>query len=165
MHFPMDREIEAPLNHASEEVYIKDLEGLKKKLAIFRKDGKEKLQILTDFDYTLTKKMTFDGQKADNSFKALENNEIIGEAFSIGCSKARDKYIPIEGDPLLSKEEKEKYMLEWWKLTQNLMIETRMTKELIRVFFCFLILSHIKRDNNLIACSVCVKAVPALRVL
>ena len=132
-HFPMNRDIEAEFN-IKEEIYIKDWEGLKKKIAAMRKDGKTKLQILTDFDYTLTRK-THQGEKADNSFICLEHEDMTGTEFSIGCSKAREIYLPIEADPMLGKEEKEKSMIKWWKHTQDLMIRAKMTKELIRVTF------------------------------
>ena len=70
-HFAMERNIEAPFND-KEQIFIKDVEGLKKKIALIKSDGPSKLYVLTDFDYTLTTK-TFLGNKADNSFKAIEN--------------------------------------------------------------------------------------------
>lgn len=71
VHFPMGRDIETPFN-VEERIFIKDLEGLKKKIANCRKDGKSKLNILADYDSTLTRR-TLEGEKADNSFKVLEN--------------------------------------------------------------------------------------------
>lgn len=46
---------------------------------------------------------------------------------------ARDKYGPIESNPAVTPQDKEKSMLEWWKTTQSLMVSTRLTKERIRV--------------------------------
>ncbi len=70
-HFPMAREIEAEFNDA-EEIHIRDPVALRTKIAAMRLDGLKKLHVLTDFDYTLTRK-TYEGQKADNSFKTIEN--------------------------------------------------------------------------------------------
>ncbi len=71
IHFGMERDIEAPFNVA-EVLYIKDLEGLKRKVAALRRDGPSKLKIFADFDYTLTRRV-LDGQKCDNSFKVFEH--------------------------------------------------------------------------------------------
>ncbi len=160
-HFPMERDVEADFNN-KEEIYVKDFEGLRKKIAAMRKDGKEQLNILADFDYTLTRKM-YDNEKADNSFKALEHEEVIGKDFAEGCSRARDKYMPIESNPLLTKEEKEKYMIEWWKHTQGLMINTKITKELIRVSF-FFVGGKIETTKKLIVGCISIKIVSAERV-
>ena len=71
MHYVMARNIEAGFN-AKEEIFIKDMDGLKKKIAQVKKDGVSKLYVLTDFDYTLTRR-SHENEKADNSFKTIEN--------------------------------------------------------------------------------------------
>ena len=71
VHFAMERTIEAPFN-TNEVLYVKDLEGLKRKVAALQRDGPGKLRIFADFDYTLTRRV-LDGAKCDNSFKVLEN--------------------------------------------------------------------------------------------
>lgn len=58
----------------------------------------------------------------------------MGEAFVDGCNKARDMYHPIELDPLVSAEDKENAMVSWWKNSQTLLLATKTTKNLIRVF-------------------------------
>jgi len=131
VHFAMERSIEAIFSE-KEEIYIKDFAKLKAKILAMKKDGKSKLNIFTDFDFTLTNKFQ-NGQKADNSFKAIERDGVVAKEFIEGCQKAREKYIPIEGNPLLSKEEKEGVMKEWWKYTQDLMVQTKMSKELVRL--------------------------------
>ncbi len=70
-HYLMDRGIEAEFNER-EEIHIRDLEALRKKIARMREGGLPKLHVLTDFDYTLTRQ-TYGGDRADNSFKTLEN--------------------------------------------------------------------------------------------
>lgn len=57
----------------------------------------------------------------------------MGKDFVEDCNKAREKYHPIEINPSLSPEEKDKFMVEWWKDTQNLLLAAKLTKNLIRV--------------------------------
>jgi len=57
----------------------------------------------------------------------------MGKAFVDGCNKARDKYHPIELDPTIDPEEKEKAMIEWWKISQSLLLAVKATKNTIRV--------------------------------
>lgn len=70
-HFEMERDIVAEFNRY-EQIFIKNPEVVRVKLEAMRKDGKSKLNIFTDFDYTLTRKTCQYG-KADNSHKAIEN--------------------------------------------------------------------------------------------
>jgi len=69
-HFDMDRDIIAEAN-VDEKIFIRDPEELKRKILAMRADGKEMLNILSDFDCTLTKK-TYNNEKADHSFNVME---------------------------------------------------------------------------------------------
>ena len=70
-HFDMLRDLIADYNYG-EEIVLRDPEELRKKILSMREDGKSKLNILADFDGTLTKK-TYQGKPAHNSFNAIEN--------------------------------------------------------------------------------------------
>lgn len=70
-HFDMERDIIAEYN-PYEEIFIKNPEAVRAKIVAMRKDGKSKLNILSDFDYTLTRR-TLKHERADNSYKAIEN--------------------------------------------------------------------------------------------
>lgn len=78
VHYLMERNIEASFNK-EEDIYIKDIVSLKKKLKKMKEDGIGNLGVFADFDFTLTREH-YDGEKADNSFKTLEN---VSEAFNI----------------------------------------------------------------------------------
>lgn len=69
-HFDMERDIVADLN-PNEEIFIRNPKELRRKLLAIRSDGKEMLNILSDFDCTLTKK-THNNERADHSFNAME---------------------------------------------------------------------------------------------
>jgi hypothetical protein len=69
-HFDMERDIIADGN-AIEEIFIRDPKELRRKILAMRTDGKEILNILSDFDCTLTKK-TYNNEKVDHSFNVME---------------------------------------------------------------------------------------------
>ena len=69
-HFDMERDIVANFN-PSEEIFIKNPEELRRKILTIRSDGKENLNILTDFDSTLTKKV-YNNLPTEHSFNAME---------------------------------------------------------------------------------------------
>jgi len=57
----------------------------------------------------------------------------VGSEFVDECMKARAKYLPMELNPSLSAEEKQKSMKEWWNLVQSLIKRISPTKTMIRV--------------------------------
>eukprot|EP01022_Parablepharisma_sp_SALTPOND_P020154 TRINITY_DN3589_c0_g1_i1.p1 TRINITY_DN3589_c0_g1~~TRINITY_DN3589_c0_g1_i1.p1 ORF type:complete len:316 (-),score=42.92 TRINITY_DN3589_c0_g1_i1:65-1012(-) len=124
------RNIEAPFN-ASERILIKSPESLKAKLSSIKADGPSKLSIITDFDDTLTK-MNHLGKMADNSFRVIESPAVVGPAFGEKLLQFRYKYLPLEKDIRLTKEEKEAYMIEWRKAALALFVDSKLTKERIR---------------------------------
>jgi len=71
VHSTMTRNIEAPYNN-NEIIFIKDFISVSNKINELREDGIRNFYVLADFDFTLTRK-TFEGTKADNSFKTIEN--------------------------------------------------------------------------------------------
>lgn len=83
--------------------------------------GTEKLQVVTDFDYTITK------QKLDNGEKILTSFGMFNECRSLPASvleeskKLFHKYRPIEIDPHMPMEDKVRYMIEWWTKTGDLL--------------------------------------------
>lgn len=132
VHYPMEREISLPFNK-NEKIFVPNPKILKEKIEQVKKGGPKNLRVFTDFDFTLTKRETEGGIKGDSCFKIVETKDIFGPELSIGLGKARDKYIHIEKDNKIDKAVKEKHMLDWWKLTQDLVIEAKITKEKLRL--------------------------------
>lgn len=83
--------------------------------------GVTQLQILTDFDYTITKQRTDDGSKVLSSFGMFEKCNALPEEYKIESSKLFEKYRPIEICPIISHDEKVKHMIEWWKKSSDLL--------------------------------------------
>ncbi|XP_055625847.1 7-methylguanosine phosphate-specific 5'-nucleotidase [Toxorhynchites rutilus septentrionalis] len=102
-------------------VKIRDPDKVQHMLNELVAGGIEKLQMVTDFDYTITK------QKLDNGEKILTSFGMFNECRSLPVhvleesQKLFEKYRPIEIDPLMPLDEKIVYMIEWWTKTGELL--------------------------------------------
>lgn len=77
--------------------------------------------IVLDFDKTLTSTESLD------SWMAVLDFEIYGETCRKEMEKINAKYAPIEIDYTLTKEEKEKYMTEWYAKSMDFLYEYQLT--------------------------------------
>lgn len=83
--------------------------------------GYAELQVVTDFDFTLTKQKTDDGKPVLSSFGMFNKCKSLPNSFLIESKKLYEKYRPIEICPEISKDEKMKYMIDWWVMSGNLL--------------------------------------------
>ncbi len=105
--------------------------NLEKILENMKKEGLEKLHILADFDRTLTK--TFiNGKKRHSLIHSMEEKWYLGKEFSKEYKQNFEYYYPIEIDPNIFLEEKNKHMEEWWINTNKLLIKNNLNKNDIR---------------------------------
>ncbi|MFH1030501.1 MAG: hypothetical protein V1770_04545 [bacterium] len=92
------------------------------------KDGVEKLQVLADFDKTLTSCFV-DGKKIVSLISILRDEHYLTPDYSEKAHALYNKYHPYEMDPNLSLEEKKKLMHEWWKTHYDLLIKSGLSKD------------------------------------
>ena len=103
------------------------------KLENIKNEGLKNLHILSDFDRTLTKAFSNSENKRWKLISVFKENPLgFSEEFCELEQKNFEKYYPIENNPDLSLEEKNKYMLEWWESTFNLFIKFWLTKSKIK---------------------------------
>lgn len=107
---------------------IMDRRNLTKIKDEIKKDGADKLHILTDFDRTLTKAVV-NGEKTPSIISELRNGNYISEDYSKKAHELFDKYHPIEIDPNIPLKEKSEKMYEWWKKHFELLIESGLNKK------------------------------------
>lgn len=93
-------------------VEIVNQTALQQKIAALKKGGAAKLQIVTDFDRTLTPALLA-GQEAPNSAGVLAMSGVLDPAFSQLSDELFRKYYPIEIDPHMSLAEKLPLMEQW----------------------------------------------------
>ncbi|XP_034475881.1 7-methylguanosine phosphate-specific 5'-nucleotidase-like [Drosophila innubila] len=82
--------------------------------------GPERMQFVSDFDFTITKQRTEDNEPVLSSFGIFNTCKSLPSHYRDETDKLFRKYRPIEIDPNMSTEEKVKYMIEWWtKVSQH----------------------------------------------
>ncbi|XP_048498986.1 uncharacterized protein LOC104907199 isoform X2 [Beta vulgaris subsp. vulgaris] len=102
--------------------------SLQNKIAAIRAAGPSKLQVIADFDGTLTK-YNIDGQRGHSSHALLQQGN---PEYDIKRQNLYDHYHPLEICPAIPVEEKTKLMEEWWGKTHALLIEGGLTFDDIR---------------------------------
>jgi len=108
-------------------VHMKDETRVMNLISSIIRGGKEKLQVVADFDNTLTRFM-LNGTKCVGCHKALDESVRLSEEYRKKGNGLRAHYYPIEIDPKLTDEEKLPLMVEWWTQSHNLLIEYGLNK-------------------------------------
>lgn len=101
-------------------VYIKDEDALLKTINAILQDGTSHLQVVTDFDLTLTKQH-INGTHVLSSFGMFRTSKQLPQHYFDGAKEMYNKYRPIEIDPYISVEEKADAMLEWMRGANDLL--------------------------------------------
>jgi len=105
-----------------------DLELKKQKI---RKQGLRKLQVISDFDKTLTKAFV-NGEYVLSLIAYLRNKKYLTEDYAPKAFALYEKYHPYEISLTLPRKEKEKAMQLWWKEHFALLIQSGLNKETIQ---------------------------------
>ena len=106
-------------------VHIRDKESLDRKIALLRKSGLSELQIVADFDGTLT---FHTAQLTTGVSRSLSCHGVIGKhpGFSDNyrneVQRMEDFFAPLESDPNLDDASRLKVMTDWWSQSHQLMI-------------------------------------------
>lgn len=109
-------------------IVVNDPDLLEKKKASIRLAGPSKLQVIADFDATLTK-FWIDGCRGQSSHSLLQQGN---PEYDVKREKLYDYYHPIEFNPAIHIDEKTKLMEEWWGKTHSLLIEGGLTYDAIK---------------------------------
>ncbi|AQK64127.1 uncharacterized LOC100284093 [Zea mays] len=106
---------------------VADPTTLARKIADIRAAGPTKLQVIADFDGTLTR-YWYDGARGQSSHGLLRQGN---EEYDAKREALYQHYHPIEICPDIPLSEKAKLMEEWWEKTHGLLIEGGLTYEAI----------------------------------
>ncbi|CAH2092271.1 unnamed protein product [Euphydryas editha] len=102
-------------------VYIDNKEDLLRKINRIVSDGHKKLQIVTDFDHTLTRHNMDNGSTVLTSYGMFRECPSVPKDYKDEEIRLAEKYKPIEVDHLMSTEEKTKHMIDWYKAGHKLL--------------------------------------------
>jgi 5'-nucleotidase len=103
----------------------KNLEKLKER---FRKDGIDKIHVLSDFDRTLTTAFV-DGKAMPSIISILRDGNYLTHDYAPKAHALYSKYHPIEINPEIPFEEKKKAMQEWWMKAFDLLTNSGFTRD------------------------------------
>ncbi|XP_057980156.1 uncharacterized protein LOC131165978 isoform X2 [Malania oleifera] len=109
------------------EAVVGDPQLLQKKIAAIQMAGPAKLQVIADFDATLTQ-YWINGSRGQSSHGLLQQGNPV---YDVKRQKLYDYYHPLEFSPTIPIEEKAKLMEEWWGKTHSLLIEGGLTYDAI----------------------------------
>ena len=113
-----------------QEIIVPDPTTANAKIMQLRADGINQLDIISDFDFTLTSK-----SKAsignDSTFGVIAQSPFVSPEFQANYKALHDTYFPIERDPTISFELKNDKMKEWWGKSLKLISEQHVTDKKI----------------------------------
>ncbi|XP_076937537.1 uncharacterized protein LOC143605355 [Bidens hawaiensis] len=115
-------------NCNSSNVVIDNPNLLHQKKAAIRLAGPSKLQVIADFDNTLTR-FWVDACRGQSSHGLIQQEN---PEYNAKRDELFNYYHPIEYDPQLPIDEKTKLMEEWWGKVHDLLIEGGLTYDAIR---------------------------------
>ena len=100
-----------------------------RKLAKMQQGGSKNLQIVTDFDFTLTKFHMENGTRAFSCHKCLEEAEgVLNEDYVVRARELAAKYYPLEIQPGLEKKLRIQYMEEWVEKAHDALVSSGLTE-------------------------------------
>jgi 5'-nucleotidase len=114
-----------------ENLIIPNPETLKEKIALMKKDGKDKLHILSDFDRTLTYS-SVNRIRTPSLISQLRNGKYLTEDYAEKAKALFNKYHPIEISATISQKEKAEKMREWWLSHYKLLADSGLDETTIK---------------------------------
>jgi 5'-nucleotidase len=93
-----------------------------RKKALLHKDGAQNLQVISDFDRTITPDKR-EGKCINSAYMMVGNYQKLSENYREKIASVRNYYLPIEMDPHMTREEKTPKMIEWWHKANQLLVD------------------------------------------
>ncbi|KAE9553038.1 hypothetical protein FO519_003757 [Halicephalobus sp. NKZ332] len=108
-------------------VKIKDPASVKNKIQRIITDSYDKLLVISDFDYTLSRFKDEKGVRCLTTHAIFDDCTPKDSDLSQKLKVLSKKYIPIEFDPHMSVEEKIPHMEAWWGISHDYIVESKFT--------------------------------------
>lgn len=116
----------------NQRVLSKDFNVADKILHNIANDGRNRLQVIVDFDRTLSKAYLEDGTMCSGSHDVLAKcsdlPDYVGNSFTV----LFNRYYPVEIDPHKTLEEKLPAMVEWWTEAHDILLKSKLGRNVIR---------------------------------
>ncbi|XP_029912884.1 cytosolic 5'-nucleotidase 3 isoform X2 [Myripristis murdjan] len=109
---------------------MRDPQRVKEILQSMQKAGSNTIQVISDFDMTLTR-FAYNGKRCPTCHNILDNSKLITEECKEKLKDLLNTYYPIEIDCARSIEEKLPLMVEWWTKAHELLVQQKIKKDLL----------------------------------
>ncbi|XP_008328181.1 cytosolic 5'-nucleotidase 3 [Cynoglossus semilaevis] len=109
-------------------VYMRDPQRVQEILQSMMKAGSNTLQVISDFDMTLTR-FEYNGKRCPTCHNILDESQLISEDGKEELKELLNTYYPIEIDSSQSIEDKLPLMVEWWTKAHELLIQQKIRKD------------------------------------
>uniref|UniRef100_A0A3Q2D611 5'-nucleotidase n=1 Tax=Cyprinodon variegatus TaxID=28743 RepID=A0A3Q2D611_CYPVA len=113
---------------SSGSVLMKDPQRVQEILQSMSKAGINTLQVISDFDMTLTR-FSYNGKRCPTCHNILDNSKAISDECRQELDHLLKTYYPIEIDTSKPVSEKLPLMVEWWTKAHDLLVEQRIKKD------------------------------------
>lgn len=112
-------------------VRIKNPSRVEEILCGLIRGGAAKLQIITDFDMTLSR-FSHEGRRCPTCHNVIDNCRLVSDECREKLLQLKEKYYAIEIDPHLTIEQKCPYMVEWYTKSHSLLVEQAIPKDKLK---------------------------------
>ncbi|XP_056263019.1 cytosolic 5'-nucleotidase 3-like [Pseudoliparis swirei] len=113
-------------------VCMRDPQRVQEILQSMLKAGSNTLQVISDFDMTLTR-FAHNGKRCPTCHNILDDSKLISNDCKVELKKLLSTYYPIEIDSSRSIEEKLPLMVEWWTKAHGLLVQQEIRKDLLAI--------------------------------
>lgn len=113
-------------------VIITNPEEFENKKEEMRKDGFNRVHVISDFDRTLTHAFINENEFVPSLISVLRDENYLVEGYSEKARALFEYYHPIEADTSISLEERKKALDEWWTKHSKLLIDSGLNKKDLR---------------------------------
>ncbi|VDO33786.1 unnamed protein product [Brugia timori] len=119
----------------SEKVRMRDSSAVEQKLNQIISADKDKLLVVSDFDYTLSRFHDPEGKSCLTTHGVFDSAAwTVSQELGMILERLKEKYLPIEFDPHITVAEKIPHMEDWWRTSHEHIIKTGFTKKMIQKF-------------------------------
>ncbi|VDN06917.1 unnamed protein product [Thelazia callipaeda] len=119
----------------NDKVRIRDVSTVEWKLNEMINAGKDKLLVISDFDYTLSRFHDAEGKSCCTTHGVFDvAAQTVSKELETVLKNLKSKYLPIEFDPHMTIAEKMPHMENWWRTSHQHIIKAGFTKQSIQNF-------------------------------
>jgi len=106
------------------QVVVVNPQSFERKKTKLIEGGANSLQVIVDFDRTLTKAMV-NGKRGSSVYGVIEESGILSSEYHTVVRALFDKYHPVEVDPTIPIEMKIPVMEAWWREANELLVSQK----------------------------------------